>query len=432
MSTVLIVGSGGREYALARRFSQDSMVDRVLVVPGNPAVTLLQKCECREGHVVDVALCEQVSLVVVGPEAPLVEGGADDLRSQNIPVVGPSKAAAVLERSKIESKQFMVENEIRTARAVWFDDVVSAFKGLDEWRFGTDVVVKSDALAGGKGVVVCDSIEQAKESVHAFMVDPEIRIQTDRILLEERLEGVELSAFALCDGTSWRWLGVACDHKRVGDGDVGPNTGGMGCFTAQDWLTPSQLQEIEGIFDRVVHGMKLRGTPYQGVLFAGLMVNLHEAPGKQVSVLEFNIRLGDPETQVLMPTLQGPIYQVFLAAAQGRLSACSAELNSQGNAVHVVAAAYNYPSIDDRQVSKGAVIELGSLSSDVELVFAGVDRENRENGRWVTNGGRVLGVTAVGTSVEQARILAYSGMQQVRFDGMHYRTDIASPERLRS
>lgn len=427
MSTTLIVGSGGREYALARRFSQDSMVDRVLIVPGNPAMSLLQKCECIEGNVVDIALREQVSLVVVGPEKPLVEGLADVLRDLNIPVVGPSKAASMLERSKIESKQFMTENAIRTARAVWFDDAESALVGLDEWQFGNGVVVKTDSLAGGKGVVVCDDMNQAKEAVHAFMVDPNVQVQTDRILLEERIEGVEVSAFALCDRKVWRWLGVACDHKRVGTGDVGPNTGGMGSFTPKDWLTGSQIQEIECIFDRVLNGMTQRGTSYQGVLFAGLMINVHAPLGEQVSVLEFNIRLGDPETQVLMPTLRGPIYQVFLAAAQGRLSECSDQVYTKGCAVHVVAASQNYPSIDGRPILKGAVIEIGSSLSDVELVFAGV---KQQNDRWVTNGGRVLGVTAVGESVEDARRKVYAGIQQVNFEGMHHRMDIATPDRL--
>ena len=233
----------------------------------------LTKCGCLQGEVVELAQQYAVDLVVVGPEKPLVNGLADELRALSIPVVGPSKSAAILEESKIASKQFMQMVGIPTARCTWHDGVESALQGLDDWTATDGVVIKSDALAGGKGVVLCDSVSEAKKVVHAFMEDPTVTVKTDRILFEEKLYGVELSAFALCDGLTWRWLGVACDHKRVGDNDTGPNTGGWEPLSRKTFLTDHQRSEIERIFDLVVQGMADRGTPYQGILFAGLMIN---------------------------------------------------------------------------------------------------------------------------------------------------------------
>ena len=428
---VLIVGSGGREFSLAERFGADSSVSEVFVVPGNPAMQQLSQCTCLQGEVVELAQQYAVDLVVVGPEKPLVNGLADELRAIGIPVVGPSKSAAILEESKIASKQFMQAVGIPTARCTWHDGVESALQGLDDWSTTDGVVIKSDALAGGKGVVLCDSVSEAKKVVHAFMEDPTVTVKTDRILFEEKLYGVELSAFALCDGLTWRWLGVACDHKRVGDNDTGPNTGGMGTFIPEDFVTEHQRSEIERIFDLVVQGMADRGTPYQGILFAGLMINpsgVRPDSDDQVSVVEFNIRLGDPETQVLLPTLEGSIFDVFQAAALGTLDQCKAELQQSNYAVHVVAAAKGYPSIDGTPIPKGDTISVGDLPANTSVVCAGVSVRDKS---LVTSGGRVLGVTGVGTTLAEARTLAYEAIAQVQFEGMHHRTDIASAQRMR-
>ena len=427
--SVLIVGSGGREYAMAQRFSADATVSRVFIVPGNPPMNHLKKCTTLSGDVVEMALRYSIDLVVVGPEKPLVEGLADRLRVERISVVGPSKNAAMLEYSKIFSKQFMMEMGIPTARAEWFENVEAALVGLDRWSETDGVVVKSDSLAGGKGVVVCDTITEASTTIQAFMTDSTIRVQTDRILLEEKLYGVEVSAFVLCDGVEWRWLGIACDHKPFGDGDVGPNTGGMGAFIPNDFLSDFQWKEIEDIFNRVVRGMSERGTPYQGVLFAGLMVNTNGVRPNvetQVSVLEFNIRLGDPEAQVLLPTLKGSLFDVFLAAAQGALDTCTTSIEAGGYAVNVVAVAEGYPSIDGTVVSKGDVITTIADTETRHLVFGGVAEQD---GVLVTNGGRVLGVTGFGDTLEEARAFAYQGMKRIHFDGMQYRKDIADIKR---
>ena len=268
--SILILGSGGRESALAWKLSQDPSVQKVWVSPGNPGINQLPDCETIVGDPLTIARKLSVDLVIVGPEKPLVAGVADDLRSIGFAVLGPSKVASMLERSKIESKQFMMDVGIPTATAVWYDDYQSAIEGLNNWDFDNGIVIKSDALAGGKGVVLCDTLAEAKEVVYSFMEDPTVTVKTQRIMFEQTLSGIELSAFALCDGYTWRWLGVACDHKRVGEGDTGPNTGGMGTYTPVDIPNQVQKTQIERIFDLVVEGMHERGMPYQGILFAGL------------------------------------------------------------------------------------------------------------------------------------------------------------------
>jgi phosphoribosylamine--glycine ligase len=428
--SVLIVGSGGREFALAQQFSEDPTVEQIIVVPGNPAMGTISKCSVCIGNVVELAIRNAVDLAVIGPEQPLVNGLADDLRSVDIPVLGPSKAAAVLEQSKISSKQFMQTMGIPTARAVWYDSPEDAMSGLDEWSTTDGVVVKTDALAGGKGVVLCDSAEDAKSVVHDFMVNPTISVQTERILFEEKLYGVEISAFALCDGRTWRGLGIACDHKSIGEGEQGPNTGGMGAFIPNDFLTDHQKKEIEVIFDAVVQGMTDRGTPYQGILFAGLIVNpqgVRPDMDDQVAVLEFNVRLGDPETQVLLPTLECSIFDLLHAAAIGNLDGYEGPLSRSTYAVHVVAAAQGYPSIDGAPILKGSSIAVTDMPPQTSVIYAGVT--NRD-GRWVSNGGRVLGVTGIGNSLEEARRRAYDGMACVHFTGMQVRSDIASSKRV--
>ena len=428
--SVLIVGSGGREFALAHKFADDPSISTILVVPGNPGMSTIPRCRMLKGDVATIAQDYAVDLVVIGPEKPLVQGLADELRSLNIPVVGPSRKAAALEESKIFSKQFMQSMGIPTARSWSYDGLEEALDGLDTWSAADGVVIKSDALAGGKGVVLCDSITEAKSVVHAFMADPTVTVQTDRILFEEKLYGVELSAFALCDGQSWKWLGIACDHKRVHEDDEGPNTGGMGTFTPELFLSEHQRTEIERIFDLVVQGMAQRGTPYQGILFAGLMINpngVRPDSNEEVSVVEFNIRLGDPETQVLLPTLQGNIFDVFHATATGSLRGCDDIVNGAQYAVHVVAAAAGYPSIDGTIIPKGDTIRVGELPEHTTLVCAGV---SIQDGQLVTNGGRVLGVTGVGKNLEEARMSAYAGLAQVQFNGMHYRRDIANSKRV--
>ena len=429
--SVLIVGSGGREFALAQRFSEEPTVSQILVVPGNPAMQRHIRCVCIEGHVPTIAQQYGVDLVIIGPEKPLVEGLADELRALQIPVVGPSKSASILEASKIASKQFMMDMEIPTVKSEWYDSPESAIEGLENWSAEDGVVIKSDALAGGKGVVLCDSLTEAETVVMDFMVNPAVTVQTDRILLEEKLYGVEVSAFALCDGQEWISLGLACDHKRVGEEDTGQNTGGMGAFTPDEFLTPHQRLEIERIFDAVVSGMALRGTPFQGILFAGLMIHsdgVRPGSSDQVAVLEFNIRLGDPEAQVLLPTLEGRLFDACYAAANGTLRNNEFVFERSTYAVHVVAAAQGYPSIDGSPIDQGSVIRIEELPKGASVVFSGVSIQREQ---LTTKGGRVLGITGIANSLEEARELAYQGMDRIHFDGMHFRRDIASPNRMR-
>ena len=421
--SILILGSGGRESALAWKLSQDPSVKEIFVSPGNPGINQISNCRTITGDSLKIAQDKNIDLVIIGPEKPLVAGMADDLRASGFSVLGPSKAASMLERSKIESKQFMLDAGIPTAPAVWYDDYQSAMDGLNDWNFQNGIVIKSDALAGGKGVVLCDTLDEAKAVVYSFMKDPTVTVNTERIMFEETLTGVELSAFALCDGTTWRWLGVACDHKRVGDGDTGPNTGGMGTYTPVDIPNEYQRTQIENVFDLTIEGMNKLGTPYQGILFAGLMLS-GSGVDSTVSVIEFNIRLGDPETQSLLPVISTPLFKPFLAAAEGRLDTLDVSIEQSGVAVHVVAAAKGYPSIDGTPIPKGDPILIENEMDGTHVFYAGV--QTNDSGVLTTAGGRILGVTGVANSLSDAKSLAYAMMERIHFDGMHYRRDIAS------
>lgn len=418
-ATVLILGSGGRETALAWKLASDPSVHQVWVLPGNPGVERMAKCSVVTGDVLLVAQRLEPDLVVVGPEQPLVDGIADRLRAIGIDVLGPSKAASLLEASKIASKQFMLSHGIPTPEACWYDGYSAALAGLERWDFSTDLVIKSDSLAGGKGVVVCESRMQAEQVLYDFMCNPAVTVQTQRVLFERRVHGRELSAFALCDGTQWRWLGTACDYKRVGDGDIGPNTGGMGVFTSLESLSSVHREQISSIFTRVLDGMNAQGTPYVGILFAGLMVN-----EDTVQVLEFNIRLGDPEAQAILPTIATPIYAHFKAAAQGRLSDMPDPFIHNGVAVHVVAASKGYPSIHAVPIESGKLISMpAGIEPSAHVFLAGVRQDS--SGQLLSHGGRVLGVTAVADDLPTAREQAYRVLADIHFEGMHYRSDVA-------
>jgi len=362
-----------------------------------------------------VRTCQQKkpSLVMVGPEQPIVNGIADILRDHGFAVCAPGAQAAQLEGSKIFSKEFMAEFDIPTAKSISCGSYEEAQRALARWDFNDGIVIKSDALAGGKGVVLCDTQEQAQKVIHQFMVDPNIKVKTERILFEERLHGKEVSAFALLDASGFVELGYACDYKRAFDGDKGPNTGGMGTYTPQDWPKKHHREQIQSIFSKVHHGMSKRNHPYIGVLFAGLMIDEHD-----VNVIEFNIRFGDPETQVLMPTIERDLFPLLFSAAQGTLSEQQAAVQEK-YAVHVVLASQGYPSIGEHPVSTGLPITIPS--TDDLFFYAGVQEEQDT---LYTSGGRVMGCTGVGASIAEARAKAYSGVRKISFDGMHYRSDI--------
>ena len=423
---VLIVGSGGREHALAWRLTEDEKVSKVAVCPGNPGMLENAAIETFAGRKNDpqsiLELAQELSpdLVVIGPEAVLAKGVTDLLEASGFAVYGPSQAAAELETSKIFSKQVMAENNVPTAKSRAYEGYDSAMQDLDNWDFERGVVLKSDALAEGKGVVVTHDRAEAEAVLYDFMVNPDVSVKTDRILIEEKLVGKEASAFALCDGEDYFFLGVACDYKRVGNGDEGPNTGGMGGYSPKTWPGPAVEDKVKRqVVEPMLKGMKARGTPFKGTLFVGFMVDQDD-----ISVIEFNVRFGDPETQILMPMVQGSFYDLLYACATGKLAELKPEVSlSDLYSVHVVLASGGYPSIDASPLDTGNNIEVtGTFENNCHLFYAGV---KDQDGQLINSGGRVLGLTALGESLAEARAKAYANFSKISLQGAHWRTDIA-------
>jgi len=421
--TVLLIGGGGREHALAWKLVQSPHVAKLVALPGSDAIAALPKAECMaEADILAAAKMLRPDLTVIGPEQPLADGISDALRAEGFAVFGPAQAAAQLESSKIFAKDFMRDHGIPTAAYISCDDFAAAKSVIETWEESKGFVIKADALAAGKGVVVTDSRAEALQTAEDFMVNPACTVKTDRLLIEEKLTGREVSAFAICDGTHFLELGYACDYKRAFTGDEGPNTGGMGGFSPQGWPSEAVRQFVRAhIFQKTLDGMAARGTPFTGVLFAGLMIS-----GDDVNVIEYNVRLGDPETQILLPLVEDDLYTVFALAAEGRLKDFGKKSLSlsQDTAVHVVMASEGYPSTDGREMTLRQPITLPEDSSNDNaplLFFAGAQRSG---GTWVNTGGRVLGVTALGKNTEEARRKAYDTVTKITFNGAHWRADI--------
>ena len=423
---VLVIGTGGREHALAWRLAEDQKVSKVTVCPGNPGmlktagINVVSDCKAEPESILGLAQELKPDLIVIGPEAVLAKGVTDLLEAHGFAVYGPSQAAAELETSKIFSKQVMADNNVPTASSKAYQGYESAMADLDNWDFDRGVVLKSDALAEGKGVVVTHDRAEAESVLYDFMVNPEVSVKTDSILIEEKLVGKEASAFALCDGDDYFFLGVACDYKRVGNGDEGPNTGGMGGYSPKTWPGPVVEEKVRTqVVEPMLKGMKARGTPFKGTLFVGFMVDEQD-----ISVIEFNVRFGDPETQILMPMVQGSFYDLLYACATGKLAEMQPDVSlSDLYSVHVVLASGGYPSIDASPLDTGNNIEVnGTFDEDCHLFYAGV-KEN--NGQLVNSGGRVLGLTALGESLTEARAKAYANFGKISLKGAHWRTDIA-------
>ncbi len=434
---VMILGSGGREHALSWKVAQSDLVDSVYCLPGNDGVTFLKKVTRVAGSVSDIPFVVSkakdlsIDLVIVGPEDPLSLGVADALEKVGVKVFGPSKEAAQLEASKVFSKSFMVENNIPTAKAFSCESYESAMEVLKTWEFSSGVVIKADELAAGKGVVVTDSEEVARKTLFDFMKNPDCTVKAKKVLIEERLMGKEVSAFAICDGENFISLGYACDYKRVGDFDQGPNTGGMGGYSPKNWPDESTKKFVEeNVFKKVLHGMAKRGTPYKGFLFAGLMVD-----GSKVNVIEFNVRMGDPETQILLPLVEGDLVPTLLAASTGEIKKLGSSAISlkRETSVHVVMTSKGYPSIDGTEMLLNQPIsypvglipgEEGRELAEQYLFLAGA-KKNKEQ-VLVNSGGRVLGVTAIGSDLKEARESAYTIISQINFEGAHFRRDIGT------
>ncbi len=423
---ILVVGSGGREHCLAWKIAQSPRVKQVFVAPGNGGT----EWEGRDGlapsrnvsigatNIKDLlrfASSERVDLTVVGPEAPLVAGLADAFAAFGLRVFGPTRAAAVLEGSKAAAKRFMWEYGIPTGHAEIFDDYEQAAAYLED--VGAPIVVKASGLAAGKGVTVCDTPDEARQALRAAMVERVFGDAGKEVLIEERLRGQEASLLAFCDGEHVVPMVPAQDHKAAYDGDRGPNTGGMGCYAPTGLMTPDLVEQVmREVLQPAVNGMRERGTPYVGVLYAGLMLT-DDGP----KVLEFNCRFGDPETQVILPLLETDLVSTMEACVTGDLRA-EAICWRDEYATCVVLASGGYPL----RYEKGKVItgvEEAEQLPGVIVFHAGTRREDRV---LLTNGGRVLGVTAVAPTLKESVELAYAGVARVHFERMHYRTDIGA------
>lgn len=410
---VLVLGSGAREHALVWKLKQDSVVQHLVAAPGNPGIAELATCgsiEPTSGEaVVAIARAHAIDLVVVGPEAPLVAGVADAVRAAGIAVFGPSAAAARIEGSKAFAKEIMQAAGVPTARSETFTDVHAAAARARQWG---PVVVKADGLAAGKGVIVAESGEagaRACETLGATQAGA-------RLVLEELLTGPELSVIALCDGERYVLMPPAQDHKRVYDGDQGPNTGGMGAYAPAKLLDAAGLAQVgRTIIEPTLRELRRRGTPFIGALYAGLMLT-PEGP----RVIEFNARFGDPETQPQLMQLDEPLAPLLMACAQGRVEQRPLRLKD-GASVAIVLAARGYP---EGPLTGEIIHGLDQPLPPGAIVFhAGTRRRGTDT---VTSGGRVLTVCAHAASFPQARALAYQALGQVRFDGAHHRTDIGA------
>jgi len=410
---ILVLGSGAREHALVWRLSLPEEAAEVVAAPGNPGIAELARClpidPLDPAAVVALARSLGTELVVVGPEAPLVVGVADALRAAGIPVFGPGAAAARIEGSKAFAKEVMLAAGVPTARTELFTDAAEAGRRALAWG---PVVVKADGLAAGKGVVVARSGEEAQAACLALGALPAGK----QLLLEELLVGPELSVIALCDGQRYVLLPPAQDHKRVRDHDQGPNTGGMGAYAPAAFLSPAQLDAVGvQVIAPTLAELRRRGAPFIGALYAGLMLT-----PAGVKVLEFNARLGDPETQPLLMQLAEPLGPRLLACALGRLGPTPLTLRA-GASVAVVLAAPGYP---EAPVLGGAITGLDAPRPPAVQVFHAGTR--REGGALVTSGGRVLTVCAHGTNFAEARRLAYATAEAIHFPGRHFRRDIGA------
>jgi phosphoribosylamine--glycine ligase len=414
---ILVVGSGGREHALAWKISRSPLVRALYAAPGNPGISrvaTLVPLDPRDVEAVARWVVEHhIDLVVVGPEAPLVAGLADRIARDGIPVFGPTAAAAEIEGSKAFAKDVMRAAGIPTAEYEAFTTLEPAVA----WARARDgkVVVKADGLAAGKGVVVCGDAAEAEEALRAMLVGGVHGAAGKKVVVEERLEGPEASCIAFTDGERVRMLAAAQDHKRIFDGDRGPNTGGMGAFSPTPNVGDALLADVDrSVIVPAVRELARRGRPFRGALYAGLMLT-----PKGPRVLEFNARLGDPETQPILMRLKSDVVPALLAAAKGDLSGVTLEFDARA-AVGVVLAAEGYPG----QVASGDVIEGadGPFADDVQVFHAGTARG--ADGRVVTSGGRVLTVCALGQGLPDAARRAYEAIAAVRFRGMQYRRDI--------
>jgi phosphoribosylamine--glycine ligase len=437
MSKVLVIGSGGREYALAWKLKKSKSVQKVFVAPGNDGMTDVAEIVPdvkvdNFNDITDLVRDEKIDLTVVGPEVPLVNGIVDywwdnKLVKDGHLIFGPSKAAARLEGSKVFAKQFMHKHEIPTAPYLIMESYSDALHSVEDMGYsyfntglptGLPIVVKADGLAAGKGSIVCKTLDETIAALNRMMVKKEFGSAGDKVVIEDFMEGEEASILALSDGKTIRTLVSSQDHKPVNDGDKGPNTGGMGAYAPAPVVTPEVMKRVyERILIPTIEGMRKEGTPFMGCLYAGLMIDNEGYP----RVVEFNVRFGDPETQPVLSLLNSDLYKLLVASATGHLNDCKVT-NKQGSACCVVMASGGYPD----HYEKGKVIsgiDAANALPGVRVFHAGT---KFVDGNYVTNGGRVLGVNGTGADIEKAIAAAYGGVSRISWEGEYHRKDIGA------
>lgn len=422
---VLLVGGGGREHALAWRLTQDDPHVSIVAAPGNPGIAQLAECVAVEATDVESLLAlardRRVDFTVVGPEAPLAAGIVDRFRAEKLAIFGPTRAAAEIETSKAFAKVLMREANVPTARAIMATEPDRA-KGAAH-ALGLPIVIKASGLAAGKGVVVCDSFALAERTIDDMLVGHMFGVAGQEVLVEEFMPGEELSVLAITDGQNVVPLVPAQDHKRLLDGDRGPNTGGMGAYAPVDLATGALIQDVvDRIFQPTLAALSARNRPFTGLLYAGLMLT-EDGP----KVVEFNCRFGDPETQAVLPIarLSESFTELLAIVARGDSLPQDITCDADGTAVTTVLAAAGYPE----KVRTGAAITIPSDLSDALVFHAGTARDT--SGRLVTSGGRVLAVTGVGPTFEDAQRRSREAAQRIDFDGRQYRSDIGWRELAR-
>ena len=420
---ILVIGGGGREHALAWKLAQSPKVQCVYVAPGNGGTALdgrlINLNLSSPGELSRFAATEKIAITVVGPEAPLAAGVVDEFRAKGLRIFGPTKAAAQLESSKAFSKAFMARHGIPTAEFETFTDVAAAHAYLDSK--GAPIVVKADGLAAGKGVVVAMSLDEAHAAVDDMLASNSYGVQHNgeaRVVIEEFLQGEEASFIVLCDGKNVTALATSQDHKRLADGDQGPNTGGMGAYSPAPVVTPEvHARAMREVIMPTIKGMERDGITYTGFLYAGLMIT----PDGKIKTLEFNCRMGDPETQPIMMRLKSDLVDVLLAATDEKLDTIELQWDRRV-ALGVVLAAHGYPMNPRKgDVIKGLPKGDSSVGDDAVVFHAGTTAESNQT---LVSGGRVLCVTALADSVKQAQGRVYEVISAIGFEGMQFRRDI--------
>jgi len=412
---VLIIGSGGREHALAWKVAQSSRLAKLYIAPGNAGTDAWGEnvlMDIRD-HAIVIGFCKekQIDLVIVGPEIPLAAGIVDALSGSGIRCFGPKQAAAQIEASKVFAKDFMARHRIPTARYATFTQLEEAIRYLESVDY--PVVIKASGLAAGKGVVLPDTFEEAKSTLENILVDKAFGDAGSEVVIEERLNGKEVSLMAFTDGITVVPMLPAQDHKRLLDGDRGPNTGGMGAYAPAPIFTADMMKDaIESVLEPAVDAMRMDGTPFVGVLYAGLILN-----ESGLSVLEFNSRFGDPETQVVLPLLETDLLDIADACVNGTLADVDISWKD-GAAVCVVLASKGYPE----KVESGKFATIEALPENMVCFHAGTKMDN--NGNVITAGGRVFGLTAWATNIAAAIDTVYTNVTNVSFEDVQYRTDI--------